>query len=157
MTEDDTEAAGAARWGGRLEGDVHRLPVRIYYEDTDFSGIVYHASYLRFCERGRTELLRALGVGHAALAAGTHGEPIAFAVRSLAVEFLRPARIDDVVTVETWANAVRGASIALEQRIVGAAGVLVEAKVLAAVISPDGRPRRLPPAVRARLTTAVRG
>jgi len=141
---------------GRLDDGRHRLPVRIYYEDTDFSGVVYHASYLRFLERGRTELLRALGVGHTALAAGGFGEALAFVVRHMAIDFLRPARIDDVVTVETVATEAKGARIVLEQRILGTAGVLLEARVVVAVIAPDGRPRRLPEAVRACLAAAVR-
>lgn len=143
---------------GSLAAGGHRLPVRIYYEDTDFSGIVYHASYLRFLERGRTDFLRLMGIGHRELADGRHGEPLAFAVRAMTLDFLAPARIDDVVVVETAFRSVGGARLVLAQRIVvgegaggGAGRVLVEAEVTVVVISPEGKPRRLPAALRSRL------
>ena len=82
---------------GRLDGDTHVLPVRVYYEDTDFSGIVYHASYLRFLERGRTDLLRLAGVDQSALHAD--GEGIVFSVRRMIIDYLKPPRMDDVLTV----------------------------------------------------------
>ena len=81
---------------GRLVPGGHVLPVRVYFEDTDFSGVVYHGSYIRFMERGRSDFLRLLGVGHHALDSGEHGESLAFAVRKLVVDFLKPARIDDL-------------------------------------------------------------
>lgn len=146
---------------GSLAAGGHRLPVRIYYEDTDFSGIVYHASYLRFLERGRTDFLRLMGIGHRELADGRHGEPLAFAVRAMTLEFLAPARIDDVVVVETAFRSVGGARLLLAQKIIagdgpggGAGRVLVEAEVTVVVISPEGKPRRLPAALRSRLGSA---
>jgi acyl-CoA thioester hydrolase len=137
---------------GWLTDDGHRLDVRVYFEDTDFSGVVYHARYLHFLERGRTDLLRLKGIGHRELAEGAYGEPMAFAVRQMALEFLRPARIDDVLQVETRVQLLGGARIVLDQRILRGDEVLIEAKVKIAVISPDGRPRRMPVAVSAILS-----
>ena len=120
------------------------LAVRVYYEDTDFSGRVYHASYLRFLERGRTEWLRVRGFSHLDLAASTG---IVFAVRSMQIDFLAPARIDDLLRVETSAEAARGASIEFHQCVLLGEKALVAATVLVAAIR-DGRPARLPAALR---------
>ncbi len=120
------------------------LLVRVYYEDTDFSGRVYHASYLRFLERGRTEWLRGRGFGHRELAE-TSG--VAFAVRSLQIEYLAPALMDDLLRVETSPAAARGASIEFRQRILRGDRELVTAKVLVAAIR-DGRPARIPASLR---------
>ena len=87
---------------------VHRLEVRVYYEDTDFSGVVYHASYLRFMERGRTELIRALGIEQRELFDGETA--LGFAVRKMTIDFLRPAVMDDLLTIETRSIAARGAT-----------------------------------------------
>jgi acyl-CoA thioester hydrolase len=119
------------------------LAVRVYYEDTDFSGRVYHASYLRFLERGRTEWLRGRGLTHQDLAASSG---IVFAVRSMQIDFLAPARIDDLLCVETSAGTARGASIEFRQRVLLGEKTLVAATVLAA--TRDGRPVRLPAALR---------
>lgn len=131
---------------GRLAPDGgHRMAVRIYFEDTDFSGVVYHASYLRFFERARSDWLRLLGVSHADLA------PIgAFAVRSLSIEYLRPARIDDVLTIETRRTAISGASVHLHQTASRDGERLVEADVRAVLVSREGRPMRLPADLRRR-------
>ncbi len=126
----------------------HRLTVRVYYEDTDFSGVVYHASYLRFMERGRTELIRALGVAQAALFEGD--VPLAFAVRRMTIDFLRPARMDDLLTIETIPAGARGATMDVAQRVLRGDEVLVTATVLVACIG-GGRARRIPDALRARL------
>jgi acyl-CoA thioester hydrolase len=134
---------------GRLTDDGHVLPVRVYFEDTDFSGSVYHASYLRFMERGRSDYLRSLGVGHSALAAGAEGEPLSFAVRRVTIEFLKPARIDDLVEVETRPLAVEGARLILSQRIVREDETLVSAEVTVAVVNDAGRARRIPKSIRA--------
>jgi acyl-CoA thioester hydrolase len=120
------------------------LLVRVYYEDTDFSGRVYHASYLRFLERGRTEWLRGRGFAHRDLAE-TSG--VAFAVRSLQIEFLAPALMDDLLRVETSVAKARGASIVFRQRILRGDSELVTAAVLAAAIR-DGRPARIPASLR---------
>lgn len=126
----------------------HLLPVRVYYEDTDFSGVVYHASYLRFMERGRTELLRDLGVAHSELFEGD--VPLALAVRRMGIDFLRAAVMDDELVVETTPVIVRGASMELSQRVLRAGEVLVTAEVTVACVG-GGRARRIPDALRRRL------
>ncbi len=144
----------AAPWpdlAGRLVDGGHVLPVRVYYEDTDFSGVVYHASYLRFFERGRTDFLRLLGVGHAAMAAGAFGVARAFAVRTMTLDFRRAATIDDVLEVTTRRADLSGARIVLDQTIARDGETLVTATVTVAVIDGDGRPCRLPAAIRERL------
>ena len=123
------------------------LWVRVYYEDTDFSGRVYHASYLRFLERGRTEWLRRRGFAHRDLA---EGSGVMFAVRSLQVDYLAPAAMDDLLEVETSAATVRGASVTFHQRVMRADKELVTAQVLVASIR-DGRPARIPADLRLRL------
>ena len=123
------------------------LWVRVYFEDTDFSGRVYHASYLRFLERGRTEWLRRRGFGHRDLAEGSGAM---FAVRSLKIDYLMPAMMDDLLEVETSAAIVRGASITFHQRVVRADKALVTAEVLVASLR-DGRPARIPAELRLRL------
>jgi acyl-CoA thioester hydrolase len=129
----------------------HELAVRVYYEDTDFSGRVYHASYLRFMERGRTEWLRALGYEHGALAGEQH---VVFAVRRLAIDYLAPAAIDDLLRIETRVAAVRGAAIDFAQTVARGGLTLATATILVAVLR-DGRPMRIPPALRALLETTV--
>ncbi len=126
---------------------MHRMQIRVYYEDTDFSGLVYHASYLRVMERGRTELLRELGLCQSALLAGTSGEAIFFVVRAMNVDFKRPARMDDMLCVETVTEEVGGASFALAQKIWRGEELLVVAKVAVACVE-NGRARRLPPQVK---------
>ena len=129
---------------GRLTGRGHELKVRVYFEDTDFSGVVYHARYLHFLERGRSDFLRLKGIGHGELIAGSFGAPMAFAVRHMDIDFLRPARIDDVLTVETETALLGGARVVLDQRILKGETVLLTARVKVAVISPEGRPMRMP-------------
>src|ERR671933_3084529 len=133
---------------GRLRDGVHVLAVRVYYEDTDFSGVVYHASYLRFMERGRSDFVRLSGVGHAGLFDET--VPLAFVVRRMSIEYLRPARIDDVLEIETRAEAVAGAAFKLAQTVRRDGQVLVTAKVVAALVDGQGRPRRIPAGLRTR-------
>ncbi|MFN3891603.1 MAG: tol-pal system-associated acyl-CoA thioesterase [Beijerinckiaceae bacterium] len=133
-----------------MSAKPHHLSIRVYYEDTDFSGVVYHASYLRFLERGRTELLRDRGVHQAAIFSGALGPPFGFAVRRMEIDFLRPARMDDLLDIETSPEGVRGASINLLQRILREDEVLVTARVRVACVS-DGRPARLPAWVREKL------
>lgn len=143
----------ADRWpdaAGRLDGDRHILPVRIYFEDTDFSGVVYHGSYIRFMERGRSDFVRLLGVGHTDLDAGVHGEPLAFAVTRIDIRYRRPARIDDLLEVVTRVRDVRGATIDLHQTIRRGEEVLTEATVSVVFINREGRARRIPDAVRLR-------
>lgn len=128
----------------------HQLVIRIYYEDTDFSGVVYHASYLRFLERGRTETLRAHGIDQAALFGDGGAGALAFAVRHMAIDWLRPARMDDMITVETRIGAIKGASLSLHQRILRGDAILMTAEVLVALVA-DGKPVRMPAALRAKL------
>jgi acyl-CoA thioester hydrolase len=123
------------------------LWVRVYYEDTDFSGRVYHASYLRFLERGRTEWLRRRGFAHRDFAETTG---VIFVVRSLQIEYLAAAMMDDLLTVETVVAAVRGASIEFKQRILRSDKELITGEVLVASIR-DGRPARIPADLRRRL------
>jgi acyl-CoA thioester hydrolase len=123
------------------------LWVRVYYEDTDFSGRVYHASYLRFLERGRTEWLRRRGFAHQDLA---EISGVVFVVRSLQIEFSAAAVMDDLLTVDTSVAAVRGASITFHQRVLRGDRALVTATVLAASIRND-RPARIPAELRRRL------
>lgn len=120
---------------------MHRFPVRVYFEDTDLSGIVYHANYLRFMERARSDLLRLLGIDQrAAFAAGTG----VYAVADMALRFAAPARLDDALVVETRCLAVGAATVTMDQRIRRGEELLVEARVRAAFLGPDGRPRRQP-------------
>ena len=128
------------------------MPIRVYYEDTDFSGVVYHASYLRFMERGRTEFLRALGLDQGAHHAGTG---LGFAVRAMQIEFLKPARMDDLLSVETTAPEIGGATIRMHQSVLRGAQVLVTAQVRIAVLR-HGRATRLPPELRALFAGATK-
>ncbi len=131
--------------------EPHRLPVRVYYEDTDFSGVVYHANYLRFLERGRTELLRSLGIHQTELHAGASGQPIVFAVTHMTIDFRRPARMDDLVTVETERVRVGGASLVLRQRLLRGDEELISASVKVAALS-GGRVSRFPAVLAAKLS-----
>jgi acyl-CoA thioester hydrolase len=134
---------------GAIHNGRHVMTVRVYYEDTDFSGIVYHANYLRFMERGRTNHLRLLGANHRALFAEAAQEApgFAFVVRSMRIEFLKSACMDDVLDVVTAPQEVRGASITLHQQILRGSELLVEADVRVAFVS-DGRARPIPRALR---------
>ena len=134
---------------GEIRDGRHVLVVRVYYEDTDFTGIVYHANYLRYMERGRTNYLRLLGADHRALFEATEKEApgFAFVVRSMTIEFLRPARMDDVLEVHTEPQEVRGASITLHQRILRGDELLIEASVRVAFVSA-GRARPIPKPLR---------
>lgn len=127
---------------GRIEGKVHILPIRIYYEDTDFSGMVYHANYARYCERGRSSFLADAGVPHKDLL--ELEEPLAFTLQRIELDFFRPARIDDLLHVHTIYTEARGARLSARQRVFRGEDLLVEAAVRAACISLEGRPRRLP-------------
>ncbi|KMO28368.1 tol-pal system-associated acyl-CoA thioesterase [Methylobacterium aquaticum] len=129
--------------------DAHALPLRVYYEDTDFSGFVYHASYLRFMERGRTELLRGLAGDQSDLHREADG--LVFVVRRMSLDYLKPARMDDALTVLTATRELRGASMHLDQEVRRGDEVLVRAEVVVACVR-DGRAVRLPEALRRTLT-----
>ena len=134
---------------GEIRDGRHEMQVRVYYEDTDFSGIVYHANYLRFMERGRTNYLRLLGADQHALFAEAAAEApgFAFVVRSMTLEFLKAARMDDVLTITTVPADVKGASITLAQTVRRGDETLVEAQVRVAFVS-GGRARPIPKALR---------
>ena len=129
---------------GRFAGRIHHLPVRVYYEDTDFSGIVYHANYLRFFERGRSDFLRVAGIHHNELAAAA--DPTAFAVNKMELEFLKSARIDDALLVKTAFETMRGPRIFISQTLEKAGEILVTAKVQVCCINLTGRAKK-PPAM----------
>ena len=134
----------AAGLSGELTPFGHRLMARVYYADTDFSGVVYHARYLEFFERGRSDFLRLAGIHHTELADGRHGEKLVWVVRRMEIDFRAPARIDDILTVETRTETVSGARIFMAQQLKRGEELLVEAKVEAAIVSEGGRPRRFP-------------
>ena len=129
-------------YAGRFEGGEHLLPVRVYYEDTDASGIVYHANYLRYCERGRTDFLRLAGVSHTELRA--RAEPIVFVVRGVSLKFLRPAKVDDALLVRTRYGRLERARIHIDQQVERDGEVLCRAEVEVVCIHLDGRPARPP-------------
>lgn len=131
---------------------AHELPVRVYYEDTDAGGIVYHSNYLNFAERGRTEMLRSIGFDHRLLA-DQHG--LLFAVARCVTDFVTPARLDDLLLVETKVAAVRGARLELEQSVRRDAALVAHLSVTLAIVDCSTlRPRRLPEALRRAFVTA---
>ena len=134
---------------GQFDGREHVLPVRVYYEDTDFTGVVYHASYLRFFERGRTEFLRSVGMEHAALLALP--EPCAFAVTHISIAFRKAARVDDTLEVRTVMRQGKGVRMEAVQRILRVGELIAEALVEVICIRLDGRPRRPPPELTERI------
>lgn len=131
---------------GRLTADGHHLTQRVYYEDTDFSGAVYHARYLHFMERARTDYLRCLGVEQSTLFQ-TSDEGLAFMVHRMEIDFKAPARMDDIITVVTVTEKAGVAKMILQQEIRRGEQILIAAKVVIAVVNRAGRPRRLPDAL----------
>ena len=138
MTDRDTSPSA-----GWLEGREHVLPVRIYYEDTDFTGVVYHGNYLRYFERGRSDFLRLVGIGHAQLL--ERPDPAAFTVVKLEIEYRRAARIDDALLVRTTYDSAKGPRLFISQRIMRGEELVAKAAVQAACIDMAGRPRKPPP------------
>jgi acyl-CoA thioester hydrolase len=138
-----------AHLDGAIRDGRHIMQIRVYYEDTDFSGIVYHANYLRFMERGRTNHLRLMGAEQHALFAEAQAETagFAFVVRSMQIDYLKPARMDEILEVMTWPVAVKGASITLAQQVRRKGEILVSAQVRVAFIS-EGRAQPIPKALR---------
>jgi acyl-CoA thioester hydrolase len=134
---------------GEIRDGRHHMQVRVYYEDTDFSGIVYHANYLRFMERGRTNHLRLMGASQHTLFEQAQAESpgFAFVVRSMELDFFKPARMDDVLDVVTWPVAVKGASITLAQEVRRADEVLIKAEVRVAFIC-NGKAQPIPKSLR---------
>ncbi len=131
---------------GEIVGGVHRFPVRIYFEDTDLSGIVYHANYLRYMERARSDMLRLTGIDQRGYWEAGRG---AWALADLSIKYVRPARLDDVLVVESRVTRVRAAAVEIAQVIVRSGELVTSGVVTAALLGPDGRPRRQPPAWRA--------
>jgi acyl-CoA thioester hydrolase len=134
---------------GEIRDGRHTMMVRVYYEDTDFSGIVYHASYLRFMERGRTNYLRLIGADHRALfeQAAAEAPGFAFVVRHMSIDFKKPGHMDDLLEVATTPQEVKGASVMLRQRVLRGEELLVEATVQVAFVS-EGRARPIPKPLR---------
>jgi acyl-CoA thioester hydrolase len=153
MTTSNTPAKDWPDLAGRLAGDAtgrhHVLPVRVYFEDTDAGGIVYHASYIRWCERGRTDFLRLLGTDARRMIDGSAGhEPAAFVVRRMVSDYLRPARMDDLLEVSTRVKDLGGASVVLRQTISLDGRAIFEADVTLVLISVSGKPLRLTDTIR---------
>lgn len=140
---------------GELTEAGHRLVQRVYYEDTDFSGVVYHARYLHFLERGRTDYLRLLGVEQGSLILEEDREGLVFVVHRMEIDFKAPARMDDILTILTSTEKAGGAKMILDQEIRRGEQVLIAARVIIAVINAAGRPRRLPEALAARFLAKV--
>jgi len=127
---------------GQFSGREHQLAVRVYYEDTDFTGVVYHANYSRYFERGRSDFLRLAGVSHSDLL--DREDPAAFVVIRMEIDFKRPARIDDALLVRTTYDLVKGPRLFISQTITRGEDLIASAAVQAACISLDGRPRKPP-------------
>lgn len=131
---------------GRLDGAVHRLAVRVYYEDTDAGGIVYHANYLKYCERGRSDFLRLLGIDQGRMLAAD--PPVMFVVRRCEIDYLKPARLDDALDVVTRMVDLTRVTLTMEQTVWRGGEKLAALKVLVAAIGETGFPRRLPADIR---------
>jgi acyl-CoA thioester hydrolase len=139
---------------GRLDGTRHLFPVRVYYEDTDAGGVVYHARYLHFLERARTELMRCLRSPHAQM-----GEDfgVMFALRRCEIEFLKPARLEQTLEVRTWTVDIGGARIDQEQQLWRGDDLLIQANIRLACVTLAGRPVRIPAPVEQALRTTMAG
>lgn len=134
--------SGTQPSAGWLEGREHVLPVRIYYEDTDFTGMVYHANYLRYFERGRSDFFRLAGISHTDLLA--LADPTAFTLVRVEVDYKKAARVDDALLVRTSYDAVQGARLMVSQRIVRGEELIAEARLQAVCIDLAGRAKRPP-------------
>lgn len=139
---------------GTIAGTIHTLMERVYFEHTDFSGIVYHARYLDFLEHGRSNYVRMLGVHHTELANGHYGESLAFAVHHMDLSFVGPAHIDEILCIETEQGILKGPKLIFNQRISRDGTKLLSAKVTVVLINKDGKPRRYPKDLLARLGIA---
>ena len=138
---------------GLIEGQVHHFAVRAYFEDTDLSGVVYHANYLRWFERARSDFVRLLGIDQRAVNEAGQG---AFAVADLSIRYLAPARLDDGVRIETICTELRAASCRMHQKAIREDGLLLsEATLRVGFVAPDGRPRRMPDSWRAAFAPIV--
>jgi acyl-CoA thioester hydrolase len=149
VTAHATSLAPAA---GAFEAGAYHFPIRVYYEDTDAGGIVYHAGYLKFAERARTEFMRTLGWAHNRLAAELG---VIWVVRRLLIDYHRPARLDDCLVVTTVCNSLQGASIDISQHIRRGEVELTELHLQIALLTPEGRPARVPPVLADALTPFI--
>ena len=131
---------------GRFDGNVHRFPLRVYFEDTDLSGIVYHANYLRYMERARSDMLAQVGIDQRASFEGdaTHGDTGVYAVSDLRIRYRAPARLDDALIVVSTVVGIGAATATIQQRVMRAETILTDAVVTAAFLSRAGRPKRQP-------------
>jgi acyl-CoA thioester hydrolase len=148
----------SSKWpdlAGRIEGETHILPIRVYFEDTDFAGLVYYANFLKFIERGRTDFIRLLGIHHQALANPEDGEPAVFVVRRIEIDYLKPGRLDDMLEVITRCATIGGASLVLDQEVRRGESVLAEARVTVVLVSKSGKPQRIGNLVRGALERFV--
>jgi acyl-CoA thioester hydrolase len=133
---------------GRIEGKTHVLPIRVYFEDTDCAGVVYHANFIKFCERGRSDFIRLLGISHQGLANPHKGEPAVFVVRHIEIDYLKPARMDDVLEVVTSCAKIGSASLVLAQDVRRGGDLIARAKVSVVLVAQSGKPQRLGALVR---------
>jgi acyl-CoA thioester hydrolase len=135
---------GEPIFGGEFDGPVYRLPIRVYFEDTDLTGVVYHANYVRYCERARTDFLRTIGISHSDLAL----RDLAFAVTNLSLSYKSPAKIDDLIHVACHYRGNKGAVMIIDQLITRRDQeidtLLCTAKIEVVMIDPNGRPKRIP-------------
>jgi acyl-CoA thioester hydrolase len=138
---------------GRFDGKTHILPIRVYYEDTDLSGVVYHANYLRYMERGRTEFFRLAGISR--MAALEDEEPTAWTLRTASLQFFKPARLEDQLEVHTTCPHLSGARMQADQKIYAGGALLVHGTVEACMMTLGGKPRRIPQSVREKLLPFV--
>jgi acyl-CoA thioester hydrolase len=136
---------------GRIEGETHVLPVRVYFEDTDCAGVVYHANFLKFCERGRSDFIRLLGIEHQGLANPEQGEPSVFVVRRVEIDYLKPGRMDDVLEIVTSCAEIGSASLVLQQDVRRDGTLLARARISVVLVSHAGKPQRLGALVRGAL------
>jgi acyl-CoA thioester hydrolase len=128
---------------GRIEGETHVLPVRVYFEDTDCAGVVYHSNFLKFCERGRSDFIRLLGIDASSLADPEHGEPAVFVVRRVEIDYLKPGGMDDLLEIVTSCAEIGSASLVLQQDVRRGDALLVRARVTVVLVSRTGKPQRM--------------
>jgi acyl-CoA thioester hydrolase len=140
---------------GRIEGETHILPIRVYFEDTDCAGVVYHANFIKFCERGRSDFIRLLGLDHQGLANPERGEPAVFVVRRIEIDYLKPGRMDDLLEIVTSCAEIGSASLMLQQDVRRGNTLLVRARVTVVLVSQAGKPQRIGALVRDRLQPFV--
>lgn len=127
---------------GQITDGTHHLPIRVYYEDTDFSGFVYHANYLKFCERARSDWIRLLGINQNNM---IDEGGLAIVIRKMVCDFLRPARFDDILTVESSLGDSSGVRMMMHQKVLRGDEVLFTAEVTAVLVDTAGKPKRLTP------------